>query len=101
MRLIKTLIAIVMALALLMLGVLLTVNNQEQITVDLVFVHLPEASIARWVILSFLLGAILSIVVSSVAVLALRARLISARRQLRNSNKELDKLRTLSLKDSH
>nr|WP_246480925.1 LapA family protein [Motiliproteus sediminis] len=76
---------------------MLTVNNQQQIAVDLVFFQLPEASIARWLMLSFVGGALLSFVLGVVAILALRTQLRNARRKIRNSERELDKLRTAHL----
>ncbi len=97
MRVIKNILAAVFAIVLIFLGVLLTVNNQQLVAVDLVFVQIPEASLARWLILSFLMGAVLSLILSFFAVMAINMRLRSARKQLNDSNKELDRLRTLNL----
>lgn len=97
MRLIKGILALSGIVVLLLAGVLLTVNNQQQIAIDLVFVQLPEASVARWLMLSFVGGALLSFVLGVVAVLALRTQLRNARRKIRNSERELDKLRTAHL----
>ncbi|WP_210397662.1 LapA family protein [Motiliproteus sediminis] len=97
MRLIKGILVLVGLVVLLLAGVLLTVNNQQQIAVDLVFFQLPEASIARWLMLSFVGGALLSFVLGVVAILALRTQLRNARRKIRNSERELDKLRTAHL----
>ncbi len=97
MRLIKNILAAAFALLLVMLGVLLTVNNQQLVSIDLVFLQIPQASLARWLIASFLLGALLSLVLGSFALVAVKTRLRSTRRQLNTSNRELDKLRTLNL----
>ena len=97
MRLIKTVLAAFFALLLVILGVLLTVNNQQLVSIDLVFIQIPQASLARWLIASFLLGAVVSMVFGSLAVVALKTRLRRANRQLNSSNRELDKLRTTSL----
>lgn len=100
MRILKTVIALFCALLLIVVGVLLTVNNQQIVAIDLVFVQIPEASLARWLIASFLLGAVLSLVTASLAMVALKSRLRRARKQLDRSTKELDKLRTLNLNTS-
>ena len=97
MRLLKGVVALVGAVMLLLAGVLLTVNNQQQVGIDLVFVSLPEASLARWLIISFMLGALFSFLLGVVAIFALRAQLRQSRRRVRNSERELDKLRTAHL----
>ncbi|OMH30926.1 hypothetical protein BGP75_00850 [Motiliproteus sp. MSK22-1] len=80
-----------------MLGILLTVNNQQLVSIDLVFIQIPQASLARWLIASFLLGALVSMIFGSLAVVALKTRLRRANRQLNSSNRELDKLKTASI----
>lgn len=100
MRWIKSLLVITLALLVILIGILLSINNQQLVVVDLVFVQLPEASVARWLILSFILGSVLSFSVSFLAILALKVRLKQAKRQIRNSSKELDALRVRSLTDS-
>ncbi len=101
MRLIKSVLGIAFALVLLLVGILLTVNNQQLVSIDLVFLQVPQASLARWLIASFFLGAILSLVLGSFAMVALRARLRRTTRQLHTSNRELDKLRTINLNSNH
>lgn len=101
MRLIKTLLGIAFAAVLIVVGMLLTVNNQQLVSIDLVFLQIPQASLARWLIASFLTGAVLSLILGSFAMVAMRARLRRTTRQLNSSNRELDKLRTLNLNTSH
>ena len=97
MRIIKLILAAAAALFLLLAGVLLTVNNQQQVAVDLVFIQLPEASLARWLVLSFLCGVVLSFVVGGVTLMAMKARLHKAKRHANQSERELDKLKTAQL----
>ncbi len=101
MRIIKNILAASFAILLILIGILLTVNNQQLVTVDLVFFQMPEASLARWLILSFLMGAVLSLILSSFAVMAMNMRLRRTRKKLNDSNRELDKLRTLNLNANH
>ena len=97
MRLLKGIVALLGVVLLLLAGVLLTVNNQLPVAIDLVFVQLPEASLARWLIVSFMLGAVFSFLLGVVAIFALRTQLRQSRRKIRNSERELDKLRTAHL----
>lgn len=97
MRIIKTILGIICALFLIMVGVLLTVNNQQIVSIDLVFLQSPDASLASWLIASFMLGAVISLVTATVAMLALKSRLRRTKKQLDRSTKELDKLRTQNL----
>lgn len=101
MRVIKNILAVTFAILLILVGILLTVNNQQLVAVDLVFFQIPEASLARWLILSFLMGAVLSLILSSFAIMAMNMRLRRARKNLNDSNRELDKLRTLNLNANH
>jgi len=96
-RLLKGIVALLGVVLLLLAGVLLTVNNQLPVAIDLVFVQLPEASLARWLIVSFMLGAVFSFLLGVVAIFALRTQLRQSRRKIRNSERELDKLRTAHL----
>lgn len=101
MRILKILFIVIIAMTMLLAGVLLTVNNQQQVAIDLVFVQLPEASVSRWLILSFLSGVILSLVVGGIALVLMKARLRHARHAANHAEKELDKLKTLHLNQSH
>ncbi len=97
MRILKILLIVAIAITMLLAGVLLTINNQQQVTIDLVFIQLPEASLSRWLVLSFLAGVVLSLAVAGVALLLMKARLRHARRAASHSERELDKLKTLQL----
>ncbi len=97
MRVLKTLLMVLAVFVLLLVGVLLTVNNQQQIALDLVLIQLPEASIARWLVLSFLCGAVLSFFVASMTLMVMKARLAQARRLAKQSERELDKLKMAQL----
>lgn len=100
MRIIKTILVILCILFLILVGTLLAVNNQQIVAIDLVFLQFSEASLARWLIASFLLGAIISLVTASIAMVALKSRLRRTKKQLDRSTQELDKLRTLNLNTS-
>lgn len=100
MRILKIIFIIIIAMVMLLAGVLLTVNNQQQIAIDLVFIQLPEASVSRWLVLSFLSGVVLSLIVAGITLLVMKARLRHARRAASHSERELDQLKALQLKSS-
>jgi len=95
-RILKTLLIVVIAMAMLVAGFLLTINNQQQVAIDLVFVQLPEASVSRWLVLSFLSGVLISVMVGGVAFIFMKARLRHARRAASHAERELDKLKSLN-----
>ncbi|MEH6651161.1 MAG: LapA family protein [Motiliproteus sp.] len=97
MRVLKALLAVLVAAVLLLVGVLLTVNNQQQVAIDLVLIRFPEASIARWLVLSFLCGALVSFLIAGMTLVLMKARLAQARRQARQLERELDKVKMSQL----
>lgn len=97
----KNLILVVLGLCLIGIGVLFTIHNTTPVSIDLVFLTLPEASLSLWLIAVFVLGSVCGMLLSGFAVLGLKTRLRAARRKESTYRKELDKLRTAGLKDSH
>ena len=100
MRFLKLIIVFILAVVILVVGIMFTIHNTEKVSIDLVFITLPEASLSLWLIAAFVLGGVLGFLLSSVAVLSLKARLMGSRRKINATSKELDQLRTASLKDA-
>ena len=100
MRWLKTLIVGVLCLAMLLVGILFTIHNTQKVIIDLVVIQLPEASLSLWLMAFLGLGAVLGVLLSVVTVLVLKTRLGSARRRFNSAQRELDELRTTSLKDA-
>mmetsp|Transcript_29026 Transcript_29026/g.47650 ORF Transcript_29026/g.47650 Transcript_29026/m.47650 type:complete len:102 (-) Transcript_29026:145-450(-) len=94
---IRKLFALILAVAMAAVGVLFALQNAEPVPLDILIMILPPRSLALWVLGALALGGLLGILLSSIAVLRLRARLMSARRQLANSQVEMDKLRVRGL----
>lgn len=70
-----------------------TIHNTEKVTIDLLFIALPEASLSLWLIAFFVAGGILGISISAVALLSLKTKLsLSNKRVVATSNK-LDALK--------
>lgn len=97
----KNLILVVLGLIVVGIGILFTIHNTTPIKIDLVFFTLPEASLSLWLIAVFVLGSLLGMLISAVALLGLKTRLRSSRRRESNYRKELDQLRTAGLNNSH
>lgn len=100
MRWLKTLIVGILCLAMLLVGILFTIHNTQKVMIDLVVVQLPEASLSLWLMAFLGLGAALGVALSIFTVVVLRTRLGSVRRRFTTAQRELDELRTASLKDA-
>ncbi|GGK74260.1 lipopolysaccharide assembly protein LapA domain-containing protein [Amphritea balenae] len=100
MRWLKTLLVLILAIVFLFCGWTFATLNTEQVSIDLFFITLPQASLSLWLMASFVMGGIVGVVVSSLVVMLLKVRLQAARRKIAAANKELDQLRTASLKHS-
>lgn len=96
----KTLLATLIGLIIVVVGILFTVHNTEPVSIDLVFFQLPEATLSLWLILSFVVGGLCGVLLSGLTIIALKARLRSAQRKVHNSRQEIDRLRTAALKDT-
>ena len=100
MRLIKTLLVILLCLAVVFVGVMFTIHNTTEVVIDLIFVQLPAANLALTLIITFAAGTLIGLLLSSLVILALKTRLGSAKRKINNTQKEIDQLRVSSLKDA-
>lgn len=100
MRWIKGAILGLLCLFFLFVGIMFTINNTQMVTVDLVLVQLPEASLSLWLVATFILGGVMGMAISLFSIVLLRARLRAERRRVANARKELDQLRTAGLKDA-
>ena len=94
---IRKLLALLLALAMAALGVLFALQNAEPVPLDVLVMVLPAHSLALWVLGALAIGGVLGLLLSSFAILRLRARLLAARRQIASAQAELDSLRSKSL----
>ena len=100
MRWLKMLVVLLLVIAIGFVGIMFTIHNTQKVTIDLVVLTLPEASLSLWLIAAFVVGGLAGFVLSGVAIVSLKTRLMSARRKMAANTKELDKLRTAALKDA-
>lgn len=93
----RKLLALALALAMAAVGVLFALQNADPVPLDVLVMTLPPRSLALWVLGALAIGGLLGLLLSSIAVLRLRGRLMAARRQVANAQSELDRLRVTSL----
>lgn len=93
----RKLLALATALAMAAVGVLFALQNPDPVPLDVLVMTLPPRSLALWVLGALALGGVLGVLLSSFAMLRLRARLIAARRQVASAQAELDRQRTRDL----
>lgn len=97
MRLIKSLFTFVLVVLLLLLGIWFTLRNQAQVPLDLLFIQLPENSLALWLLLSLLAGVLFATLLLTPWLTHSKARQVKLERQLKQQKEELHQLRTLNL----
>ncbi|MBS9402311.1 LapA family protein [Halomonas sp. TRM85114] len=99
MRWLKGLILAIILLAVLLVGILFSVNNQQALPLNLIWLELPEASLSVWLLASLTVGVLLGMVAMSGVYLRLRALLTRAQRHNQQQRKELDRLRVQEMKE--
>lgn len=97
MSFLRNLFMLLTALAMAAVGVLFALQNPEPIALDILVVRLSERSLALWVLSALAIGGFLGLTLSFLALLRLRARLASMRRQLTRAQTDLDRLRARGL----
>ena len=92
MKPLRKLLTVLVVLAMLIVSVLFALQNKVQVPLDLLVYNFDPQSLALWVLVSFVLGGLLGMIISSVILLRTRASLRSARRQLEKARAEISKL---------
>lgn len=88
MQILKRLLAIVLLIAVLVLGVLFSIQNTVTAPLDLLILQLPEQRVALWVLLAFALGGVVGMLVSSAAIIRLKSRTVLLQRKLDKHQKQ-------------
>lgn len=99
MRWLKGLIMATILLAVLLVGILFAVNNQQALPLNLIWIELPPASLSVWLLAALTLGVLLGMLAMSGVYLRLRTLLTRAQRHNQQQRKELDRLRVQELKE--
>lgn len=93
MKILRKIVTVLVALAMVGVGVLFALQNKAPVPLDLLVYTFEPQSLALWVLSAFALGGIAGMLVSSVILLRMRTSLGSSRRQLDRTRAELEKLR--------
>ncbi len=98
MRLVKCLLLLLLVVAVLVAGMLFSIENTIRVPLNLVVLQLEEQRLSVWLLIFFAVGGALGIAASSVSIMRLRTEQHLLRRKLARAEKELDQLRTSPLK---
>ncbi|MDI5936404.1 LapA family protein [Halomonas sp. M4R5S39] len=99
MRWLKGLILAIILLAVLLIGILFAVNNQQALPLNLIWIELPAASLSVWLLAALACGVFLGMLAMSGVYLRLRTLLTRAQRHNQQQRKELDRLRIQEMKE--
>ena len=100
MKILGTVLSILVALAMLGLGMLFALQNKVPVPLDVLIYTFEPRSLALWVLLAFAAGGLAGLLLSSLITLRQRAALASTRRQLARSRTEMDRMRSPGLSGS-
>lgn len=98
MQLLKRIFIVLLVLAVLIFGVLFSIQNDAKASLDILVIQLPEQKVALWVLLAFALGGLIGMAVSAMTIIKLRGQLLLLRRKQQKSEKELDRLRPADMR---
>jgi len=93
MKLLRNLLTLLIALAMVGVGVLFALQNKAPVPLDLLVYTLEPRSLALWILCALALGGLLGLAASSLVLLRMRAALRVAKRQLARQNTQLEQLR--------
>jgi putative membrane protein len=92
MKYVRTLLTLVIVLAMIAAGVLFSLQNTDPVPLDLLVYRFAPQSVSLWVLSALAVGGVLGIAASSLILWRLRSSLASTRRQLARARAELDRL---------
>ena len=98
MLLVKRLLAGAVILLVLAYGILFSVQNTDEVPLDLLFLQLPAKDVSLWVVIAFCLGSLAGLLAGSLGMIRLKSDQILLRRKLERSEKEVTQLRANSVK---
>jgi len=91
-RTVKLILTLAVGLLVLLLGVLFAIRNTAKVSIDLIWIELPEASLSLWLIGFFVIGIALGVVLTSARSMLLAARLSRTSRKQRKAEEQLKRL---------
>ena len=97
MRWLKMLLILIFCFAVMLVGIMFTIHNTDKVSIDLIFLQLPEASLSLWLIAFFVIGGISGTCLSTLAILGLKTKLSLSRRKTQSVSKELESYRAKAI----
>lgn len=94
MSILRSLLMLVVVVAMAAAGALFALQNEATVPLDVLVYTFAPRSVALWVLAAFALGGIAGLLMASLLVLRLRARLRLLRRQLNRTQGEVESLRS-------
>ena len=94
MRWLKMFLVLIVCFVILFIGAAFAWHNTDKVSIDLLLIQLPEASLSLWLIAFFVIGGICGTILSSLTILSLKTKLNLSRRKVVAVNKELAVYRT-------
>lgn len=86
MRLLKRLLVILVLALVLVFGLLFAVQNSDRVPLDLLVIQLSEQRLSLWVLLAFIVGGGVGMLISSLAIIRLRSRVMLLQRKLNKND---------------
>ncbi|MBD2859915.1 LapA family protein [Spongiibacter sp. KMU-158] len=83
MRRLRSLLTLLILIAVLAFGLLFSIANDTPVSLDLLLVQLPEQRLSLWLILTFFVGGLLGMASASVALFRLRASRFKLQQRLK------------------
>ncbi|HEY7776745.1 MAG TPA: lipopolysaccharide assembly protein LapA domain-containing protein [Kineobactrum sp.] len=90
MKLLRKILYVLVGLAMLLAGVLFSLQNRDPIALDLLIYRFSPHSLALWLLSALGIGSLLGLLASGFIILRLRASLAATRRKLDKCHQELD-----------
>lgn len=84
----------------LVFGVLFSVQNTVRVPLDLLIIRLPEATVAAWVLWAFVIGGLVGVLISAIALFTMKSRVTLLLRRIDKLNRELDSSHTAELRST-
>jgi uncharacterized integral membrane protein len=91
MKFVHKVFTVVLVLGALVASVWFALQNKLPVPLDVLVYRFEPQSLAVWILLSFTLGGVVGMAVSTLILLRTRAALVSSRRQLNKARDELGK----------
>jgi putative membrane protein len=98
MRWIRRILIALLLLLVLLFGLLFSLQNEQQVPLDLVALQLDERPVAVWLLAAFALGGVAGMLAGSVALLRLQANRYRLRRRLEHCERELSELKGTAIR---